>query len=81
MMNTYTVSLTNAERKALGMFVKDIQEWIDNVVHERCRIAVDEVFQTEVAKMIADPSVSNIPADKEAVVLSADITPFSETEE
>jgi len=80
-MNTYTVSLTNAERKALGMFVKDIQEWIDNVVHERCRIAVDEVFQTEVAKMIADPSVSNIPADKEAVVLSADITPFSETEE
>jgi len=80
-MNTYTVLLTDAEKKALGMFVKDIQEWIENVVHERCRIAVDEVFQTEVAKMIADPSVSNIPADKEAVVLSADITPFSETEE
>ena len=77
-MNNYTVSLTDAEHKALGVFVKDIQEWVDNMVHERCRVAIDEVFQSEVQRMLSDPSTSSIPANKEQVVLDADLTPFSD---
>lgn len=80
-MNTYTVLLTDAEKKALGVFVKDIQEWIDNVVHERCRVAIDDVFQKEIKKMIEDPQVMNIPADRESVVLSADIKLYTELEQ
>lgn len=79
-MNEYTVSLSNAEKKALGVFVLDIQEWIDNVVHERCRVAIEEVFQTEVQRMLEDPSTTSIPADKELVVLNADLVPASEQE-
>lgn len=79
-MNEYTVSLSNAEKKALGVFVLDIQEWIDNVVHERCRVAIEEVFQTEVQRMLEDPSTTFIPADKELVVLNADLVPASEQE-
>lgn len=72
-MVDYTITLTEAENKALGIVAYDQQEWIENAVKERCRIAMEEVFQSEVAKMIADPNVTSIPADREEVVLSADI--------
>jgi hypothetical protein len=34
---------------------------------------MDEIYDTEVARMTADPDITSIPADKEAVVLAADI--------
>lgn len=72
-MNIFTVTLTDAELKALAYVVFDPQEWIDTAVHERCRVAMDEIFQTEVQRMLTDPSIKEIPADKEAVVLAANI--------
>jgi len=36
-MATYTVTLTDAEDKALRYVAFDPQDWIDNAVHNRCR--------------------------------------------
>ena len=72
-MHTYTIELTDAECKALNHVTLDIQEWIDNAAKNRARIAMDDIYNAEVARMVADPSVTTIPADKEAVVLAADI--------
>lgn len=72
-MNTFTITLTDAELKALAFIAYDPQDWIDNVVHERCRIAMEEIFTQEVARMVADPTTTSIPADREQVVLDADI--------
>jgi hypothetical protein len=69
----YTITLTEAQDKALAYVALDPKEWIQNAVSERARIAMEEIFQAEVARMIADPSVSEIPADREAVVLAANI--------
>ena len=77
-MATYTVTLTDAEDKALRVVALDPQDWIDNAVHNRCRIAMDEIYTAEVARMTADPNVTTIPADKEAVVLSADVQSAAE---
>lgn len=70
-MATYTVTLSDAEDKALRAFAFSPQDWIDNAVHNRCRIAIDKIYAAEVARMTADPSIDSIPADKEAVVLAA----------
>lgn len=67
------ITLTEAEAKALAYVAYDPQEWADNAVHERARIAMDEIFQIEAQRMLADPSTTEIPADREAVVLAADI--------
>lgn len=67
------ITLTEAEAKALAYVAYDPQEWADNAVHERARIAMDEIFQQEVTRMLADPNTTEIPADREAVVLAADI--------
>ena len=73
MATTYTVSITDAEKKALEYIALSVQDWIDNAVDNRARIAIDEIYNSEVARMTADPDITTIPADKDAVVLAADI--------
>ena len=73
MAATYTVSITDAEKKALEYIALSVQDWIDNAVNNRARIAIDEIYNAEVARMTADPSITSIPADKDAVVLAADV--------
>lgn len=74
-----TITLTEAEAKALSHVALDPSEWATNVVKERCRLAMEDIFQTEVQRMIADPAITEIPADREAVVLAADIVSAAET--
>jgi hypothetical protein len=73
-----TITLTEAETKALAYVAFDPQEWAENAVKERARIAMDEIFQSETQRMLADPNVQSIPADREAVVLAADIKSAAE---
>ena len=73
MTTTYTVSVSDAEKKAMEYIALSVQDWIDNAVDNRARIAMDEIYDMEVARMTADPSITSIPADKDAVVLAADV--------
>ena len=72
-MTTYTIELTDAEVKAMEYVALSVQDWADNALQNRARIAMDEIYDAEVARMTADPTITSIPADKEAVVLAADI--------
>jgi len=72
-MSIYTIELTDAEVKAMEYVALSVQDWADNALKNRARIAMDEIYTAEVARMTADPAITNIPADKEAVVLAADI--------
>tara|TARA_B110000046_G_C12914310_1_gene364232 strand:+ start:788 stop:1048 length:261 start_codon:yes stop_codon:yes gene_type:complete len=73
-----TIELTETQEKALAYVALSPQEWAENVVHNRCRIAIDEIYDMEVARMTADPAITSIPADKDAVVLAADIQSVAE---
>jgi len=77
-MTTYTIELTDAETKAMEYVALDVQEWADNALKNRARIAMDEIYNAEVTRMTADPEITTIPADKEAVVLAADIKSAAE---
>jgi len=72
-MTTLTIELTAVQEKALAFVTASPQEWAENVVYNRCRIAIDEIYQAEVERMVADPTITNISTDKDAVVLAADI--------
>ena len=69
----YEIELNDAQVKALSYVAYDPQDWIQNAASERARIAMEEIFQLEVARMLADPTITEIPADREAVVLAANI--------
>jgi hypothetical protein len=72
-MPDYTVTLTDAEDKALRHVALDPQDWIDNAVHNRCRQAIDQIYAEEVERMTNDPDITSIPANKTQVVSDADI--------
>ena len=72
-MTTYTIELNDAEVKAMEYVAVSVQDWIDNAVSNRARQAMDEIYDAEVQRMTNDPTVTSIPADKEAVVLAAEV--------
>jgi hypothetical protein len=47
-MVTYTITLTEAEDIALNYVAVSAQDWIENVVKERCRIAIEEIVKNHV---------------------------------
>jgi len=77
----YIISLTEAQNKALAYIAYDPQEWIENAVLERARLAMEEIFQLEVARMLADPTITEIPADREVVVLAANVQSAKERQD
>ena len=72
------ITLTSTQEKALAYVAASPQECAENLVHNRCRIAIDEIYNMEVARMTADPNITSIPADKDTVVLAADIQSAAE---
>jgi len=72
-MKTYTITLTDAEVKAMEFVAFSVQDWAENALKNRARIAMDEIYQAEIARMTADSNITSIPADKDVVILAADI--------
>ena len=65
----YTITLTDTEDKALSYASASQQDWINNVVHNRCRIAIDEIVDIY-TKRALDEGVQ-IPATRELIVADA----------
>lgn len=70
-MSNYTITLSAAEDKALKSVVLSAQDWIDNAIHERCRIAIEEIVNAEVQRKLA--AGEPITGSKEDIVNAADI--------
>jgi hypothetical protein len=68
---TYTITLSDAEDKALHFVALSAQDWIDNAVHERCRIAIDEIVNAEVQRKLA--AGEPITGFKDDIVMAADV--------
>ena len=65
----YTIILTEAQQKALECVAYDPQEWIENAVYNRCRIAIDEIVAEEVERITSQGG--EISGTKEDIVLAA----------
>jgi hypothetical protein len=72
----YTITLSDAEDKALGYIAASQQDWIDNAVHERCRIAIEEIVAAEVQRKLAAGEA--ITGTKDDIVLAAPIKSAAE---
>ncbi len=70
-MANYTITLSAAEDKALHSVAMSAQDWIENVVKERCRLAIEEIVKTEVERKLSAGEA--ITGSKEDIVLAADI--------
>jgi hypothetical protein len=75
-MTTYTITLTPAEDKALHVVAMSAQDWIDNAVHERCRIAMEEIVAAEVQRKLA--AGESITGSKDDIVMAANVESAAE---
>ena len=71
MSKVYTVILSDAEDKALSVIALSQQDWIDNAVHTRCHIAMEEIIAQEVQRKLA--LGESITGTKDDIVLAAPI--------
>lgn len=70
-MTTYTVELSEAEQKAMEYVAVDVNDWIQNAVHDRARIAMDEMVAVHVtAELNAGNAVSGT---KEELVMASEL--------
>lgn len=77
-MPKFTVTITDEELKALAYVAVDPTEWITNLVKARAAAAMDEIYETEVARMMADPKIKTMPTSKEAVIAAAKVKSAAE---
>jgi hypothetical protein len=78
-MTTYTIILSDAQDKALSVVAASQQEWIENAVFERCRIAIEEIVNAEVQRKLA--ANEPITGSKDDIVMAADIETAAERNE
>ena len=68
-MTTYTIDLSTAEDAALSYVALSPDDWIQNAVHERCRIAIEEIVGITVQKCLE--TGTQIPGSKDEMVVLA----------
>jgi hypothetical protein len=73
-----TITLTEAEHKALAYVALDPVDWVQNAAQARAIAAMEEIFQETVRIALADPNTTSIPADREAVVLASTLPSAAE---
>lgn len=66
---TYTVTLSEAENDAFRYAAHDVQSWIDNAVHNRARIAMDEILD-KCFRLCLEHGVQ-VPQTKEEIITLA----------
>lgn len=75
-MADYTITLTDAEDKALGVVALDKQEWIENAVKNRCRQAKEQIVDAEI-KRIRD-SGGTVSGTDDEIVMAATVESAAE---
>jgi hypothetical protein len=77
-MTTYTITLSAAEDKALGFVAVSQNDWIQNAIHERCRLAIEEIVAAEIQRKLA--ANETISGTKEDIVNAASIKSLAEVQ-
>ena len=78
MSHTFTVIVSDAEYKALSVVAVSPTDWVDNAVHNRCRIAIEEIVNSEVQRKLS--AGETISGTKEDIVLAANVETAAERE-
>jgi hypothetical protein len=70
-MAVYTITLTDVEQRAMEYVATDVNFWIQNAVHERARLAMEELVANHIAAKLA--AGATISGTKEEIVMKSDL--------
>ena len=75
-MPSYTVTLTDAEDKALSVVAVSQQEWIDNAVKNRCRQSKEKIVADEIKRI--RESGGTVSGTDDEIVMAATVETAAE---
>ena len=75
-MKTYTITLSDAEDKALGVIAFSQTEWIQNAAAVRAQVAIEEIVADEVQRKLA--AGEPITGSKDDIVMAAPVESAAE---
>jgi hypothetical protein len=65
----YTITLTETEKLAMEYVAYDPQDWVENAMKERARLATEEIVKIAVDKFLE--TNQTIPGSREEIVAAA----------
>jgi hypothetical protein len=65
----YTITLTDTEKLAMEYIAYDPQDWVENAMKERARLAIEEIVKIAVDKFLE--AGQTIPGSREEIVAAA----------
>ena len=68
-MTAYTITYSDAEELAMSYAAISTDEWLQNVAHDRARVAMDDIVNIAVQKYLA--AGQSIPGSKDDIVKAA----------
>jgi hypothetical protein len=77
-MSQITFELTDLQATVLAHIALDPLDFIGNIVEWQANLAIDEIVEIEVQRMIADPNTTTIPSDRNQIVENAVLVPAAE---
>lgn len=63
-MATFSVTVNDAEEKALLWDVVSLQEWLDNVTHNKARRCIDDIVE-----QVSDKQPGKIPVEEKLQIV------------
>ena len=77
-MPNYTITLTDAEDKALSVVALSQQTWINNAVKARCKASMDKIVADEITRIRS--SGGTVSGTDEEIVMAANVETAAERE-
>jgi hypothetical protein len=65
----YTITLTETEKLAMEYIAYEPQDWVENLVKERARLAIEDIIKLAVEKFLE--AGQSIPGSREEIVAAA----------
>jgi hypothetical protein len=65
----YTITLTETEKLAMEYIAYDPQDWVENAMKERARLAIEDIVKIAVDKFLE--AEQTIPGSREEIVAAA----------
>ena len=75
-MPNYTITLTDAEDKALSVVALSQQDWINNAIKMRCKVSMDKIVADEIARIRA--SGGTVSGTDDEIVMAATVETAAE---
>jgi hypothetical protein len=79
MAKTFTITLSDAEEKALATVAVSPLQWIQNAASERSRLAMEEIVSAEIQRKLG--AGETISGTKEEIVLAANVKSAAQVQE